>query len=633
MILGRGSAQTDEAIVAEYHQFLSEFHPLGSTTIRQRLCDAPGVMQRRIGKPPSQWQDEEIILLFADRTKATLYPYRTFLAFLLFRGYRRATLSLLTSLPFFFSRHFRQVLAPWRQRLEQTLAARQYQPDGVGTMLNILVYLLAVVGKPLEEITRADYEAFRQEYQTWYQQAQRQASGRPDSRLFRLEVCLVHWGIIPPARVVFRHELHFAQLRHASIQSAILLYMQWCDAKYKPSTIHSKRAGLLTFFHWLQTHYPTCGHLDGVSRPIALDYARYLKGKVEEGVYSSHYANDLYRVIRFFFNFAIEEQMERSPNRNPFGYNDLPRRPDPVPRYLSDHDVRAVLAYCHNGASLQEKTFVITLLHTGIRAAELAALKVSNIVQIQGTWKLHIQEGKGLKDRLIPLTEPCLATLQAWKQEGWEGINDFLFTHHGQPWQGGLRVGHVIRQLGRKLGLIDLTPHRFRHTFAVALLNYGIRESALQKLMGHATLNMTLEYARILDQTVEKAFNTAVGKMQTGPLRWVPDFFAPDDYPLFAAEDAVNWIRLPHGYCRRHPKFHCESDVKCLLCDRFCASPADLPRLQEMQQQFLHLGLQLKAEVVQAHIVRLQDVVVLNPSLMGHPRTEEGESLTHMSAR
>jgi hypothetical protein len=138
--------------------------------------------------------------------------------------------------------------------------------------------------------------------------------------------------------------------------------------------------------------------------------------------------------------------------------------------------------------------------------------------------------------------------------------------------------------------------------YAVALLNHGLRESALQKLMGHTTLNMTLEYARILDRTVEQAFNQAVEQMQTGPLSWVPNFFKPQDYGLFQEGDALNWIRLPHGYCRRHPKLHCESDIKCLLCDRFCADPGDLSRLQEMHQRYLELNMQVKADVVLAQI-------------------------------
>jgi hypothetical protein len=129
----------------------------------------------------------------------------------------------------------------------------------------------------------------------------------------------------------------------------------------------------------------------------------------------------------------------------------------------------------------------------------------------------------------------------------------------------------------------------------------------LQKLMGHATLGMTLEYARILDRTVEQSFTQAVEQMQAGPLSWVPSFFQPEEYQLFAEGDTVSWIRLPHGFCRRHPKLHCESDVKCLLCERYYAGPGDLPRLQEMYERFMRLGMTMKAEVVAAQMRSIQE--------------------------
>jgi integrase len=339
---------------------------------------------------------------------------------------------------------------------------------------------------------------------------------------------------------------------------------------------------------------------------VALAYAAHLKEQREAGRASLHYTTDQYAGMRRFFAFAIDEGLETAPARNPFGLRDIPRRPDMIPRYLADGDVRALLDYCAQGASLRERTLVVTLLHTGIRAAELAALKASDLVELQGVWKLHIHEGKGLKDRLIPLTAPCLAALRAWQEQGWERSDDHLFTWHGRPWRSSGPVTALISTLGQKLGIVGLTAHRFRHTFAVALLNYGIRESALQKLMGHATLGMTLEYARILDHTVEQSFSHAVAQMQTGPLSWVPSFFGQEEFTLFAEGDAVSYIRLPHGYCRRNPKLHCESDVKCLLCERYAATATDLPRLREMHERFVALGLQLKADVVAAQIGRLQ---------------------------
>jgi hypothetical protein len=59
---------------------------------------------------------------------------------------------------------------------------------------------------------------------------------------------------------------------------------------------------------------------------------------------------------------------------------------------------------------------------------------------------LHIHEGKGLKDRVIPLTSQCLEMLQTWQAQGWERSNDFLFTRHGRPWQGGTNVCTLVRE-------------------------------------------------------------------------------------------------------------------------------------------------------------------------------------------
>lgn len=604
MILGLGPARTEPAIIAEYFRFLEQNRDSTNTTITQRLKDAPGIMRRRIGKPLAAWEDDEILALYLDRSKTTWYPYSAFLAFLFFRGYRRASLRLITQLPVELSRLHRCALAPYREKLEKTQQELGYFPGKVGSELNLLIALLAVMHKPLSQLTRSDFEAFRDEYQRWYQDTRRHV-GRPNSRLTRLEFCLVHWCVIPAATRVFRHEEHFARLQHAPIRSAISAFMEWCDAKYQPSTIDSRRAALLNFFLWFQENHPSRGRLDDVTRPIALSYANYLKQERERGHYSQIYCNDLYRSLRLFFEFVIREELDTSPHRNPFALGDMPREPDPVPRYLTDHEVRRVLAYCEKDASPKERTVVITLFHTGIRAAELASLKASDIVQIQGKWKLHIHEGKGLKDRLIPLTPQCLATLQSWQENGWERITDHLFTRFGRSVHG-TSISTVIRDLGLKLGISGLTPHRFRHTFAVALLNYGMRESALQKVMGHSTLNMTLEYARILDQTVEQSFASAVSKMQDGPTQWIPSFFTRDDYTLLAEGDTLNWIRLPLGYCRRSPLLHCEGDVKCILCDRFVSTPADVPRFKEMCERFLSLGMQAKANIVADQIRHLE---------------------------
>lgn len=303
-----------------------------------------------------------------------------------------------------------------KSRLEQAQAELQYLKGNVGTELRLLIALLAVVGKPLDTISRADFEIFRDEYQAWYRTEQRQTQGKPDSRLTRLEFYLIHWRILPPAKVVFAHETHFAQLRHPAIRQAILTYMGWCDAKYQPSTIHSRRAALLYFFHWLQHECPGHHRLDSVTRTVALAYAKHLRQQRDEQRFSPKYTIDLYRHLRLFYDFVIDERLDSSPDRNPFTHRDLGHEPDAVPRYLTDQEVRSILDYCHSEGTLKERTVIITLLHTGIRAAELAALKVTDIVQVQGKWKLHIHEGKGLKDRASLMGRPIRMSGRFFRQ-------------------------------------------------------------------------------------------------------------------------------------------------------------------------------------------------------------------------
>lgn len=604
MILGKGHARTEAGIIREYHQFLLEQEY--SPKILKDRKGAPGVMLRRIGKPLVDWEDDDILELFKDRTRQVKSNYNAFLAFLFYFGYRRATIYILTRLPLHLSRMHKIALLPIHQRLVETNIELKYSTNFyIGSDLNRLIWLLAVSGKQLEDITRADFEAFRKDYQAWY--ATTGSKKKIDPRIARVERFLLHWKILTPQTRVFKHELYFSRINQDLFKNALLEYINWYEARCKPGSVERRRISIIKFFLWLQENHPKAQRLDQINRQIAIDFLKYLRKKAEVGDYSPKYGVDIYRGIRLFFDFAVFEQLDSSPNRNPFGKFDIPEEPDPVPRYISDVELNKVLKYCQNGATLREKTIITILLHTGIRSSELVKLCTTDIVQIQGKRKLHIREGKGLKDRIIPLTPTCQKAFQEWQENGWEGINEYLFTTNGRPWQSGSTATNTVRRMMVKIGLEGLTPHRFRHTFAVVLLNHGLRESAVQKLLGHSTLSMTLEYARILDKTVEEEFNHVVEKMQVSPLESIPSFFYREDYEPFEEADAINWIRLPHGYCRRHPKMHCESDVKCLLCDRYCAHLEDLECLEGMHKRYLELNMDVQADVVYSHIENLKD--------------------------
>ncbi len=246
MILGKGSAHTDQVIFDEYRQFLDQSGDVKNAKLLKLMQQAPECMQRRIGKPLAHWTDDEILGLYQDRKESTWFRYNAFLAFLLFRGYRRASFRLLTEFPggFFLPRFHWEALVPLRHKLEQTQAELGYFPQPVGGELNVLSALLAWAYKPLEAITRADFDAFRDLYQDWYQHQCRRKDGHPDPHVKRLEFYLIHWGLLPKATVAYRHDEHFAFLPPGAIRSAILAFLTWGEAKYKSVTVKSYRAAL-----------------------------------------------------------------------------------------------------------------------------------------------------------------------------------------------------------------------------------------------------------------------------------------------------------------------------------------------------------------------------------------------------
>jgi site-specific recombinase XerD len=618
MLLGIGTAHSDADIVAEYVSIYRQHCTARQHAVTASNLRAPRRMLRDTGKSIADWTEADIeaaLRRFTPGSKA-LRPYATFVSFLLLRGYFRPSLPFLVRAPVTVSRTFAGVLAPLRALILAAVSAAGMRlgKDHVGGYeMNMLLALTVYSGVPLELVTRPQFDAFRATYlQLRLTMLGVSKAHGVTTALAHVEACLVQWGYLAPApRGPAAHERRAAEIGSPALQRALGCYLAVCAARLRPKGVTYARDAVARFFIWAhdylrREHGRTLHDLEDVTREVAVAYTTSLRAR-----YSATTVRDLHSWVRRFFEFAHEEHLPTAPERNPFSRGDLPRVREEIPRYFPDADLQRILAYCAaQDATFIDRVLVVTLLHTGIRASECAALRASDIVQVQGTWKLHVHLGKGLKDRLIPLTTECEQTLHAWCQAKAISGDAPLFQHNGRQWcnggSGGGVVAYHCRNLARTVGIAHANPHRFRHTFAVALLNYGIRETALQKLLGHTTLDMTLEYAKILDHTVEQAFTDAVTQMREGPLSWVPSFFTQEDYTLFAEGDTVSWIRLPIGFCRRNPKLHCESDVKCFLCERFYLTPAHLLRLREMHERFLQLGLTLKATIIGAWIARLE---------------------------
>lgn len=138
------------------------------------------------------------------------------------------------------------------------------------------------------------------------------------------------------------------------------------------------------------------------------------------------------------------------------------------------------------------RTILLLLPLTGLRIAEITAMRLSNIVKRQGIEGFQFR-GKGSVPRFVPLNKKAKAILDSYIH-AYEPV-EYLFTGNlGNPISEG-----AVRKHTRKIGTVrpelkKLSPHILRHTFASMLLKKGVDLKTVQTLLGHKNIETTSRY-------------------------------------------------------------------------------------------------------------------------------------------
>ncbi len=140
----------------------------------------------------------------------------------------------------------------------------------------------------------------------------------------------------------------------------------------------------------------------------------------------------------------------------------------------------------------------------GLRVSEACNLDVDDIESAPGAAQVKVRQGKGRKDRVIPIGRKAIAALgaymplrAAWMAATPRGDRAAIFVT-----RRGRRLGPrgVRRLLGRRelaTGVAAVPPHALRHSFATHLLGEGADLRSIQEMLGHASLRTTQRYAHV----------------------------------------------------------------------------------------------------------------------------------------
>ena len=243
-------------------------------------------------------------------------------------------------------------------------------------------------------------------------------------------------------------------------------------------------------------------------------YMRDLSGR---GMAPTTQARQL-SAIRRFYRFLIDEDVRRD---DPVSTIDAPSLGHSLPKYLSEEEVERLLTAVHDwpGNEGVRFTAMMEILYaSGLRVSELVGLPLS---ALSGDGRMLIVRGKGDKERMVPLSEPAVAAIEAYRSvrsaflpssQAGHTAENFLFPSRGKS--GHLtraRFGQLLKELAIAAGLDHrrVSPHVLRHSFASHMLAHGADLRSLQQMLGHADISTTQIYTHVLEERLRALVETA----------------------------------------------------------------------------------------------------------------------------
>ncbi len=306
-----------------------------------------------------------------------------------------------------------------------------------------------------------------------------------------------------PKKGVRKPKLPVGDLRDPdSLYYHLLRFLAWLtDHHYSAHTVEGRDFYLRTFIAWCDTRGLTRPH--DVTKPIIESYQRFLflrrKKNGEPLTIHSQYTHLV--PVRAWFKWLAKQNHILY---NPAAEIELPRLGHRLPRYvLSQAEAEKVLAVpdVTTATGLRDRAMMETLYSTGMRRSELLNLKRYDVDAERGT--AMIREGKGRKDRLIPIGERALAWIEKYKADVRPELatgadDDTLFLSHLGESFAPIRLTQLVRDYINAANVGKRgSCHLFRHTMATLMLENGADIRYIQAMLGHASPATTQIYAQV----------------------------------------------------------------------------------------------------------------------------------------
>lgn len=555
---------------------------------------------------PQAWADEPLPV------RLSLSPTSSsFLMFLLLGGHLRPGYDYLVrrKLSSFwrFLPHSR-----WAQDIDRFLAQSAdlgfTKRTGMAVASQVAGRVLIQTGKSLDQITDADLADFRSACDQ-RQDSQQVSMGHYYRAIHTTWQILFHMGVLhtPPVNALTLLRQSFSQrMRSATpiLRPVFVAYLDRLTATHARSSVSGAASRLNDFAAHLRRVDPDLATLADLDRRRHIEtYLTATASAVNSkngAPLSAGERRGRILTVSCLLNDITEWGWDQAPARRLVFRSDLPKRPRPLPRYLTPDIDRQLVHALHDHPDKLNANALLLARATGLRIGELVDLELDCLHQITGQgWWLKVPLGKLATERMIPLDLPTVTLVDQIVEHRSAGRplphprtgrpTEFLLTHHGTRVQPG-QLQNFLARIAADNQLPHITPHQLRHTYATTLVNAGISLQALMSLLGHVSAEMSLRYGRLFDATVRNEYETALSTAKNHLASLPAQSIDPEVEDDWTASPTIK-TRLANGYCLRLPaQGACPHANICEHCPNLRTGPEHLPILRSQRADTVALA-------------------------------------------
>ena len=228
-----------------------------------------------------------------------------------------------------------------------------------------------------------------------------------------------------------------------------------------------------------------------VSRPSDINADQIIKYLLDFENLSTR--RNAHSAIKLFYKFKSKHG-----ESSKFRFIPYPEKPDTLPIHVNKAEFLKIISVCENK---KHRAIICLMFDCGLRVSEVVNLKLKDIDD--SNMLLNIIQGKGRKDRKVKFTPVLYKVLMDYYNEYLP--QDYLFNGQFKSQYSIKSCQEVVKQLTAKAGITkDFTPHKFRHGYAMTLLENGSTLDEIGNQMGHNSKKTTEIYARMNNNVIQK---------------------------------------------------------------------------------------------------------------------------------